>query len=112
MFSFTELVLVLPVAVGGRADTVREIHTTLSRQRLSIVDVVRRERDSSDSIFDATANALTVHRGLGLTVERSDAVAAVRWDVTALNHVGETRVKISNHCVARHGCFTTVESNN
>nr|VDD47039.1 unnamed protein product [Brassica oleracea] len=57
-----ELVLVLPVAVGGRADTVREIHTTLSRQRLSIVEVVRRERDSSDSIFDATANALTVHR--------------------------------------------------
>ncbi|WZZ62825.1 hypothetical protein YC2023_062932 [Brassica napus] len=56
------LVLLLPVAVGGRADTVREIHTTLSRQRLSIVEVVRRERDSSDSIFYATANALTVHR--------------------------------------------------
>ncbi|KAF3583693.1 hypothetical protein F2Q69_00032184, partial [Brassica cretica] len=50
------------LVVGGRADTVREIHNTLSRQRLSIVEVVRRERDSSDSIFDATANALTVHR--------------------------------------------------
>ena len=32
-------VFFLPVAVGGRADTEREINTTLSRQRQSIVKV-------------------------------------------------------------------------
>lgn len=105
-------VFLLPVAVGVRADPVREINTTFSRQAQSIVEVARRERDSSDGRFDATANALTVHRCLSLIVERSDTVAAAAWDVTTLSHVREARVKVCNYSVTRHGCFTKVQSKN
>lgn len=67
---------VLPGAVGGRTEPVREIDSAFRRQRQSIVEVVRRVRGSSDSRFDATADALTIHRGLSLIIEASDTGAA------------------------------------
>lgn len=102
----------LPFAVGGRAELVREVNTTFRRQRQSIVDGARRESKSSNSRFDATTDALTVRRSLSLTVECCETVAAEAWDRSALSHVREARVKIRNHRVARHGCFTKVQSKN
>ena len=88
-------------AVGGGADLVGDVDSTLSRKPCCIVRV--NTTDAAGKILQAVASSLAVSGGPGQAVNGSDSIAASWRDSSATPHVANAWRKAAGHLATCYG---------
>ncbi|KAF7825423.1 Non-specific lipid-transfer protein 3 [Senna tora] len=102
-FSFASRA-VFTAMLHPKGDLVRDVDATLPGKASSKSESIVAVRDATDGVFDASANGLTVRRGLAHAPEGSEAFAAHVGDGGAAVNVGKAWYQ-AVHLVARDGSF-------
>ena len=88
-------------AVGGGADLVGDVDSTLSRKRFGIARV--NTTDAAGKTLQAVASSLAVRGGLGQGVNGFDSIAASWRDSSATPHVVNAWCKVGAHLATCYG---------